>query len=181
MTALYRLNETLAHLLEGFLESAVPLIAGLAEVIGLFIIVEGADYAGVMAKLGTYLQFTASWHPLLIILTLMWICGIAVAVINNVSFTAVAVTIIMAFLKTLPVFQASMPLQHLMWWGVALALCLGGNFTLFGAAANLVVVGLAKQSGHEISFKRFAAYGVPVTVCGLLASSVYVAIRYYAL
>ena len=39
MTALYHLNENIAHLLEGFLESAVPLIAGLAEVIGLFIIV----------------------------------------------------------------------------------------------------------------------------------------------
>ena len=38
MTALYHLNENIAHLLEGFLESAVPLIAGLAEVIGLFII-----------------------------------------------------------------------------------------------------------------------------------------------
>lgn len=35
MTALYHLNENIAHLLEGFLESAVPLIAGLAEVIGL--------------------------------------------------------------------------------------------------------------------------------------------------
>ena len=40
MTALYHLNENIAHLLEGFLESAVPLIAGLAEVIGLFIIVQ---------------------------------------------------------------------------------------------------------------------------------------------
>mgnify|MGYP002675290732 CR=1 FL=1 len=39
MTALYHLNENIAHLLEGFLESAVPLIAGLAEIIGLFIIV----------------------------------------------------------------------------------------------------------------------------------------------
>ena len=40
MTALYHLNENIAHLLEGFLESAVPLIAGLAEAIGLFIIVQ---------------------------------------------------------------------------------------------------------------------------------------------
>ncbi len=148
---------------------------------GLFIIVEGADYAGVMEKLGSYLHFTASWHPLLIILTMMWICGLAVAIINNVSFTAVAVTIIMAFMKTVPVFQGDIPLQHLMWWGVALALCLGGNFTLFGAAANLVVVGLAQQAGEQISFKRFAMYGVPVTVYALLLSSLYITIRYFAL
>ena len=148
---------------------------------GLFVIVEGADYAGVMEKLGSYLHFTASWHPLLIILTMMWICGLAVAIINNVSFTAVAVTIIMAFMKTVPVFQGNVPLQHLMWWGVALALCLGGNFTLFGAAANLVVVGLAQQAGEQISFKRFAMYGVPVTVYALLLSSLYITVRYFAL
>ena len=148
---------------------------------GLFIIVEGADYAGVMEKLGSYLHFTASWHPLLIILTMMWICGLAVAIINNVSFTAVAVTIIMAFMKTVPIFQGDIPLQHLMWWGVALALCLGGNFTLFGAAANLVVVGLAQQAGEQISFKRFAMYGVPVTVYALLLSSLYITVRYFAL
>lgn len=148
---------------------------------GLFIIVQGADYAGVMEKLGSYLHFTASWHPLLIILTMMWICGLAVAIINNVSFTAVAVTIIMAFMKTVPVFQGNVPLEHLMWWGVALALCLGGNFTLFGAAANLVVVGLAQQAGEQISFKRFAMYGVPVTIYALILSSIYITIRYFAL
>lgn len=146
--------------------------------LGLFIIVEGADYAGVMSTVGGYLQFTANWHPLAIILTLMWICGLAVAVINNVSFTAVAVTIILAFLKTIPVFQASEPLQHLLWWGVALALCLGGNFTLYGAAANLVVAGLAQQSGHKVNFKLFASYGVPVTIFALIASSFYITIRY---
>ena len=149
--------------------------------LGLFIIVAGADYAGVMAKVGSYLQFTADWHPLAIILTLMWICGVAVAVINNVSFTAVAVTIILGFLKTVPVFQGNVPLQHLLWWGVALALCLGGNFTLYGAAANLVTAGLAQQSGHKVNFRIFAAYGVPVTACALLASSLYVTIRYFCL
>ena len=143
---------------------------------------QGADYAGVMEKLGSYLHFTASWHPLLIILTMMWICGLAVAIINNVSFTAVAVTIIMAFMKTVPVFQGDIPLQHLMWWGVALALCLGGNFTLFGAAANLVVVGLAaQQAGEQINFKRFAMYGVPVTIYALVLSSLYITVRYFAL
>lgn len=149
--------------------------------LGLFIIVEGADYAGVMAQVGSYLHFTSSWHPLAIILLLMWICGLAVAVINNVSFTAVAVTIILAFLQTVPVFQSNIPLQHLLWWGVALALCLGGNFTLYGAAANLVTAGLAHQAGHKINFKVFASYGVPVTVGALLASSTYIAIRYFCL
>ena len=39
MQGLYQLNATITHFLEGFLETAVPMIAGLAEVVGLFIII----------------------------------------------------------------------------------------------------------------------------------------------
>ena len=39
MSALFHFNTVVSELLERFLESAVPMIAGLAEVIGLFIIV----------------------------------------------------------------------------------------------------------------------------------------------
>ena len=39
MSALYHFNAAASEVLELFLESAVPMIAGLAEVIGLFIIV----------------------------------------------------------------------------------------------------------------------------------------------
>ena len=39
MQGLYQFNQVVSHLLEGFLETAVPMIAGLAEVVGLFIII----------------------------------------------------------------------------------------------------------------------------------------------
>ncbi len=149
--------------------------------IGLFIVVEGAVAAGVIEQVGSFLRFTVNWHPLIIILTVMWVCGIAVAAVNNVSFTAVAVTIVLAFLNTVPAFQGNVPLQHLMWWGIALAVCFGGNFTLLGAAANLVVAGLSEQSGNKISFGTFSKYAAPVTVGTLICSSIYITIRYFQL
>jgi Na+/H+ antiporter NhaD/arsenite permease-like protein len=111
----------------------------------------------------------------------MWISGISAALMNNVSFTAAMVTIIAGFLHSVPVFRESVANQHLMWWGLALAVCLGGNGTVVGAAANLVTVGIAEKAGHDISFRTFFRYGFPVTLISLVAASFYIIIRYFAL
>ena len=49
MQGLYQLNATITHFLEGFLETAVPMIAGLAEVVGLFIIITVVPLAATFA------------------------------------------------------------------------------------------------------------------------------------
>jgi Na+/H+ antiporter NhaD/arsenite permease-like protein len=148
---------------------------------GLFILVSGADSAGLMEKFGSLLAFTKGWNVLVIVLLVMWISGIAAAVMNNVSFTAAMVTIIATFLSSTPAFKDSMANQHLMWWGLALAVCLGGNGTVVGAAANLVTVGIAEKAGNQISFKQFITYGAPVAFLSLAASSVYIIIRYFVM
>ncbi len=149
--------------------------------LGLFILVEGAAHVGIMTEIGKLLTFTTSWNPLLIILSVMWFCGLAVAIMNNVSFTTVIITIIAAFLQTSPAFNGNLQLQRLMWWGIALSVCLGGNFTIIGAAANLVTAGISEQAGHKISFNEFFRYGAPIAVFSLIMSSGYIIIRYYFL
>ena len=146
--------------------------------IGLFILVEGAAHVGLMDEFGKLLNFTSEWNPLLIIIVVMWFCGIVVAVMNNVSFTTVVVTVIGAFLVKSPLFQGNIELQRLMWWGIALSVCLGGNFTIIAAAANLVTAGVAEQAGHKISFNEFFKYGAPIALVSLVLSTAYIAIRY---
>ena len=65
-----------------------------------------------------------------------------------------------------------------MWWGLALAVCLGGNGSLVGAAANLVTAGLAEKAGCKLSFIQFMRCGLPVTFGSLVCASIYIAIRY---
>ena len=149
--------------------------------LGLFILVEGAAHVGIMNEVGRLLSFTTAWNPLFVILCVMWFCGLAVAVMNNVSFTTVIITIIGAFLSTSPLFYGNLPLQKLMWWGIALAVCLGGNFTIIAAAANLVTAGISEQAGHRITFKEFFRYGAPVSVFSLVMASLYICIRYFFL
>jgi Na+/H+ antiporter NhaD/arsenite permease-like protein len=146
--------------------------------LGLFALVSGAAEGGLMAKFGSLLGFTRDWNILATVLVVMWISGICAAVMNNVSYTAAIVSVIAAFLATNPAFAAPAAKQ-LMWWGLALAVCLGGNGTLVGAAANLVTAGIAEKSGHKVTFNEFLRYGLPVTFLSLIASSIYIIIRYY--
>jgi len=146
--------------------------------LGLFALVSGAAEGGLLAKFGSLLGFTRDWNILLTVLVVMWISGICAAVMNNVSYTAAIVSVIATFLATNPAFAAPAAKQ-LMWWGLALAVCLGGNGTLVGAAANLVTAGIAEKSGHKVTFKEFLRYGFPVTFLSLTASSIYIIIRYY--
>ncbi len=147
--------------------------------LGLFILVRGAEYAGLMNEIGQLLEGTYSWHPLVFILALMWVSGIAAAITNNVSYTAAMVAVVSLYLSGAPAFQNDVPLQQLLWWGLALAVCLGGNGTLVGAAANLVTVGIAEKAGLKVSFKTFMVYGVPVTIFSMIAASVYICLRYF--
>ena len=60
-----------------------------------------------------------------------------------------------------------------LWWALSLGACLGGNMTLVGASANVVVAGIASGAGHPISFIRFMKYGVPITLLTVGISTVY--------
>jgi Na+/H+ antiporter NhaD/arsenite permease-like protein len=149
--------------------------------LGLFILVNGAEKAGLMAKFGSLLSVTADWNPLVTVLVVMWVSGIAAAIMNNVSFTAAMVSVIAVFLHNTPVFKDSITNQHLMWWGLALAVCLGGNGSIVGAAANLVTAGIAEKAGQKITFGQFLRYGIPVTFFSMIMASLYIIGRYFLL
>ncbi|MDD5598365.1 MAG: ArsB/NhaD family transporter [Victivallaceae bacterium] len=146
--------------------------------LGLFALVSGAAEGGLMGEFGSLLASAKDWNVLVTVLVVMWISGICAAIMNNVSYTAAVVSVVAAFLATTPAFAAPAA-RELMWWGLALSVCLGGNGTLVGAAANLVTVGIAEKSGHQVTFKDFLHYGLPVTVLSMIAASIYIIIRYY--
>ena len=66
-----------------------------------------------------------------------------------------------------------------MWWSLALGACLGGNGSLVGAAANVMVSGLAERAGHPISFVRYLKIGVPFMLFTVAIANVYVYLRYF--
>ena len=91
-------------------------------------------------------------------------------IIDNIPYTAAMIPIVQSLGEVMPVEP--------LWWALALGADLGGNLTIVGASANVIVVSLAERSGHPISFRQWLRYGVPVTVVSLLISTVYLWVRY---
>ena len=138
--------------------------------IGLFITVEAIVEVGIIAAAGeAALQLTGGSLPLTSML-LLWLSAVASGIVDNIPYTATMIPLVQQLGESMPI----MPL----WWSLALGACLGGNATLVGAAANVVVSNLAETSGHPIGFKMFLKYGLVVTFISLILSSVYIWLRY---
>jgi Na+/H+ antiporter NhaD/arsenite permease-like protein len=67
-----------------------------------------------------------------------------------------------------------------LWWALALGACLGGNLTIIGASANVVVANMAARAGQKITFRAFLPYGALVTFESLVIATIYMWVRYLA-
>ena len=93
------------------------------------------------------------------------------AIVDNIPYTATAIPIVEEMIAT---GIDGEPL----WWALALGACLGGNLTVVGASANIVVVNLAARDGHPITFGQFLRYGSVVVLMSLAISTAYLWLRY---
>ena len=141
--------------------------------IGLFVLVESLVQAGIIAGVAQSFADHAAGDNTLASLSLLWISGGLSAIIDNIPYTATAIPVVEHLVAQ------GMPAEPL-WWSLALGACLGGNLTLVGASANVVVANLALAAGHRIGFFEFLRYGAVVTIVSLLISTIYIWLRYLA-
>lgn len=104
----------------------------------------------------------------------LWLSAIASAFIDNIPFVATMIPLIKD--------MGSMGITNLdpLWWALSLGACLGGNGTLIGASANVVVASLAQTQGIQMTFRGYTKVGFPMMVLSILISMVYVYVRYLA-
>lgn len=141
--------------------------------VGLFVMVGALETTGFI-ELVAHALASASGSLAGTALVVMWGSGIASGFVDNIPFTATMVPVIQELAETRGYdAQTVEPL----WWSLSLGACLGGNFTLIGASANLVVAGLAGREGLPgFSFVRFLLWGAPLTLVALSISSLYVVV-----
>jgi len=137
---------------------------------GLFIMVEAVVEVGLIEIVADAALRLTGGNLTLTSILLIWFSAIASGIVDNIPYTATMIPIV----KRLGQAMSAGPL----WWSLALGACLGGNLTLVGAAANVVVASLAEKSGHPISFRHFLRYGFITTVMSLALASGYVWLRY---
>ena len=69
--------------------------------------------------------------------------------------------------------------SHPLYWALALGACLGGNGSLIGASANVVVSQIAHKNKYKLSFLDFTKYGLPMMFISLIISTLYIYFRYF--
>jgi Na+/H+ antiporter NhaD/arsenite permease-like protein len=155
--------------------------------IGLFIIVGGVVKVGIIEDLSrVVIQLTDPTRDDMLVtsMVMLWFSGITSGIIDNIPYVATMIPLISEMGYTV-LGEGTItevlhdPVLMPVWWSLALGACLGGNMTPIGASANVVVLGIAKKAGHHVSFMRFMAVGVPITLMTLVISTIYVFLRYY--
>ncbi|OGI01542.1 MAG: hypothetical protein A2Y25_03490 [Candidatus Melainabacteria bacterium GWF2_37_15] len=138
--------------------------------IGLFIIIGGLVETGGIKFLADQLLIATKGDLTITSMVIIWASGFLSAIVDNIPYTVTMVPLIQEL-------DGVMEL-HPLWWSLSLGACLGGNATIIGAAANVIVSESAYVAGHPISFFRFMKYGVLVTIISLVLSSIYIYFRF---
>jgi Na+/H+ antiporter NhaD/arsenite permease-like protein len=142
--------------------------------VGLFIVVHGIDHAGLLEILANQVVSATGGDMAITALAIIWVSAVVSAIVDNIPFVATMIPLIKSMAPTFGGPDALVPL----WWSLALGACLGGNGSLIGASANLIVAGFAERAGHRIRFLPFMAMAFPLMVMSIIISSVYVYLRY---
>ncbi len=148
---------------------------------GLFVLVHSLQYMGVINWIGEYVEQAIVWFPqgndgiirlTAAMLILLWVSAIASAFIDNIPYTATMIPIVLQIS-----YGANVELGPLI-WALAFGACLGGNGTLIGASANVVMAGMSEEAGYPVSFNEFFRAGFPMMLLTTAIISLYMVLVY---
>ncbi len=139
---------------------------------GLFILVGGLVETGVITLLAEKTISITQGNLKATSMLILWVSAIASSFIDNIPFVATMIPLIKD--------MGNMGLTNLepLWWALSLGACLGGNGTIVGASANVVVSGMAAQHGHPIKFIDYMKLAFPLMILSIIISSIYIYLRY---
>lgn len=143
--------------------------------IGLFVVVHGVEVGGLLELLANALIAATGGDLASAGTAILWVSALASAVVDNIPFVATMIPLIETMAPAYGGDQAIAPL----WWCLSLGACLGGNGTLIGASANLIVAGVGDRNGVPFRFLAFAAYAFPMMLVSIAIAHVYVWWRYF--
>ena len=137
--------------------------------VGLFVIVYGLEVTGVLSILGQkFIELTGGSINKMVYL-ILWSSAILSSAIDNIPFVATMIPMIKSMEASVGGREAMMPV----WWALSLGACFGGNGTLVGASANVVVAGMASRNGQHIHFMKFLLWSIPVMLLSVLIATVF--------
>ena len=153
---------------------------------GLFMMISALEHSHVFEKMGDFILHICGGNLMATALTILWFSAIASAIVDNIPLVMAMIPLVKGII---PVFARQMGIDDPMLiqlqiaepllWSLALGACLGGNGTLVGASANVVIAQVANRNGCPITFWSFTKYGFPFMIASLLIAHLYIYLRYF--
>jgi Na+/H+ antiporter NhaD/arsenite permease-like protein len=138
--------------------------------IGLFMLVAGVIEIGLIEAVADAIISLTGGALAGTSILVLWVSAILSGVIDNIPYTATMIPVVQ---------QLAEGQRHdVLWWGLAIGADLGGNATIIGASANVILAGMAEREGHPITFGAFLRFGLPVTLGSMLIATLYIWARY---
>ena len=141
--------------------------------IGLFILVGAVVKTGIISDLATTVLAWTGGRTDLAALAVLWMSGFISAIVDNIPYTVTMVPLIQQLGQSVD--------REPLIWALALGANLGGNATIVGASANVVVASMSEARGHPITFVHYLRYGIPATLATMVVATIDIWLRYLVL
>lgn len=135
--------------------------------VGLFVLAGGLEATGLIEIVAKKMVLATNSIKTMSF-AVLWGSAIASSIVDNIPFTATMIHVINSIDK-MGIYNVQ-PL----WWSLSLGACLGGNATIVGAAANVIVSSYAKANNQNIGFLNYMKVAVPVTIVAISLSMGYI-------
>jgi Na+/H+ antiporter NhaD/arsenite permease-like protein len=137
--------------------------------VGLFILVGGIVKAGIISQIAQGAIGLTGGDVAVTAMLVLWMSAVLSAIVDNIPYTATMIPLVQELSGVMPVEAVI--------WALVLGADLGGNATIVGASANVVVASMSEARGHPIRFTQYLRYGVPATLITMLIASIDILIR----
>lgn len=132
----------------------------LAFFVALFVLVGGLEHAGVLSQLAGLIARVSDANPIILGVSLLWLVAGLSAVVDNIPITIALIPVVQSLahsgLNVTP-----------LWWALAFGAGLGGNGTIIGSTANVVVASLSERTRSPITSMLWNKRGLPVMLATL--------------
>jgi Na+/H+ antiporter NhaD/arsenite permease-like protein len=138
---------------------------------GLFVIVGGLVETGVIDLFANVLVSATQGQEIAAILAVLVASAVISAILDNIPFVAAMIPVLLAM------SGSGVDVEPL-WWALSLGACLGGNGSLIGASANVVLSGISNREGYPLTFIAYLKVGAPLAALSIVISGIYLVLRF---
>lgn len=142
--------------------------------VGLFVVVGALEETGVIEAVAQWSLEVTGGNMVPTAMLILWLSAIASAFVDNIPFVATMIPLIQDMGRLGGIADL-----NFLWWSLSLGACLGGNGTVIGASANVVVIGMAEKRGTHISFLGFMKIAFPLMIMSVVISTGYLLFWYF--